>query len=141
MIAELGHYALVLALALSLVQSVPPFIGARTGDRALMATGTTSALASFYAVAFSFAVLMHAYVTSDFSVQNVWQNSHTLQPLLYKFTSVWGNHEGSILLWVLILTLFSALLAIFSSNLPDQLKANVLAVQGWISTAFLLFIL
>ena len=141
MIAELGHYALVLALALSAVQSVLPFWGARTNDLALMQSGSTSALGGFLATSLAFAALTYSYVTSDFSIANVWQNSHSLQPLLYKYTSVWGNHEGSMLLWVLILTLFSALLALFAVNLPDQLKANVLAVQGWITVAFLLFLL
>ena len=140
MIAELGLYALALALALAVVQSVLPFWGARVGDVTLMASGPACAIASFLAVSLSFACLVHAYLVSDFSLLNVWQNSHSQKPLLYKFTGVWGNHEGSILLWVLILTFFSALLAIFSKNLPRTLKANVLAVQGWITFAFLLFV-
>ena len=141
MIAELGHYALVLALALTLVQSVVPFWGARKGDEVLMASGTSSAIAGFLALCLSFAALTYAYVTSDFSIANVWQNSHSDKPMLYKVTGVWGNHEGSMLLWVLILTLFSALLAAFATNLPSRLKADVLAVQGWVTLAFLLFIL
>ena len=141
MIAELGHYALVLALALALIQSTLPFWGARTGDQSLIAIGTGSAIAGFLMLVISFAALTHAYVTSDFSLLNVWQNSHSQQPLLYKFTGVWGNHEGSILLWSLILGLFSAMLAAFAWNLPAQLKGNVLAVQGWVSVAFLLFVL
>ncbi len=141
MIAELGHYTLVLALALTVVQSVVPFWGARTGDEVLMASGTTSAIAGFLSLGLSFAALTYAYVTSDFSLANVWQNSHSDQPTLYKVTGVWGNHEGSMLLWVLILTLFSALLALFATNLPSRLKADVLAVQGWVTLAFLLFIL
>ncbi len=76
--------------------------------------------------------------TSDFSVANVWENSHSLKPMLYKITGVWGNHEGSMLLWVLILTFFSALVGAFGGNLPATLRANVLAVQGWIAAAFLL---
>jgi cytochrome c-type biogenesis protein CcmF len=84
---------------------------------------------------------VHAYIVSDFSLLNVVENSHSSKPLLYKITGVWGNHEGSMLLWVLILALFGALVAAFGNNLPDKLKALVLAVQGWISAAFLLFIL
>ncbi|MEM7068262.1 MAG: heme lyase CcmF/NrfE family subunit [Pseudomonadota bacterium] len=140
MIAELGHFALILALAIALVQSTLPLIGAWRNSSDLMAIGSSTALTGFLLLSFSFAALTHAYVTSDFSLLNVWQNSHTDQPLLYKFTGVWGNHEGSMLLWVLILALFSALLAAFARNLPEVLKANVLGVQGWISVAFLAFI-
>ena len=85
--------------------------------------------------------MTYAHVTSDFSVQNVWENSHSQIPLIYKFSGVWGNHEGSMLLWVLILTFFSALVAVFGNNLPETLKANVLAVQAWIAVSFSLFIL
>jgi cytochrome c-type biogenesis protein CcmF len=141
MIIEIGHYALVLALATSLIVSVLPVIGARRGDMAMMALAPTGALVLFALVAFSFGVLTWAYVVSDFSVMNVWENSHSLMPLIYKFSGVWGNHEGSMLLWLLILVFFSALVAVFGQNLPDTLKANVLAVQAWISTAFLFFIL
>ncbi|MCJ8240259.1 heme lyase CcmF/NrfE family subunit [Peteryoungia algae] len=141
MIIELGHYALVLALATCLVVSILPVIGARRGDAAMMAVATTGTYALFLLVAFSFAVLTYGYVVSDFSVQNVFQNSHSLKPMIYKVSGVWGNHEGSMLLWVLILTLFSAMVAFFGTNLPDRLKANVLAVQAWITTAFTLFIL
>ncbi|MEA2880022.1 MAG: cytochrome c-type biosis protein CcmF [Hyphomicrobiales bacterium] len=141
MIPEFGHYALVLALALALVQGVVPLWGARTSDVTLMGVGGSTALAQFVFVAASFAALTAAYVGSDFSVLNVFQNSHSTMPLVYKFTSVWGNHEGSMLLWVLILALFGALVALFGSNLPATLKANVLAVQAWIACAFYLFIL
>ncbi len=141
MIIELGHYALVLALATSLIISVLPVIGARRGDAAMMAVGTTGTYALFLLVAFSFAVLTYGYVVSDFSVQNVYQNSHSLKPMIYKISGVWGNHEGSMLLWVLILAFFSAMVAFFGTNLPDRLRANVLAVQAWITTAFTLFIL
>src|SRR6202140_985114 len=141
MIAEVGHYALVLALALALIQSVMPLIGARTRDGALMAVAEPAALAQFGFVALSFCALVACYVGSDFSVRNVFENSHSAMPLIYKFTSTWGNHEGSMLLWVLILSLFGALVAVFGGNLPDRLKANVLGVQAWIAAAFYLFIL
>ena len=141
MIIELGHYALVLALGVSALQAIMPVFGAARGDRALMEIGTVAAKATFLLVALSFGVLTYAHVTSDFSVQNVWENSHSQIPLIYKFSGVWGNHEGSMLLWMLILTFFSALVAVFGQNLPDTLKANVLAVQAWIASAFSLFIL
>ena len=141
MIPELGHYALVLALALGLIQSVAPIVGAKTRDAALMRLATSTALMQFVLVALSFAALVTCYVTSDFSVETVFENSHSMMPLIYKFTSVWGNHEGSMLLWVLILSLFGAFVAAFGANLPATLKAHVLAVQSWIACAFYLFIL
>ena len=141
MIAELGHYALVLALALALIQSSAPVLGARKGDVALMKLADSTALAQFAFVALAFGALTICYVISDFSVANVYENSHSQMPLIYKFTSVWGNHEGSMLLWVLILAIFGALVALFGTNLPATLKANVLAVQSWIASAFYLFIL
>jgi len=140
-VAELGHYALVLALSLALIQSTVPLIGLRWGDARLVAVGNSAAVAGLGVVAVAFAALTAAYVTSDFSVQNVWDNSHSAKPLLYKFTGVWGNHEGSMLLWVLILSLFTAMVAAFGNGLPAALRARVLAVQGWIGSAFLLFIL
>jgi cytochrome c-type biogenesis protein CcmF len=138
---ETGHFALVLAFAMALVQSVVPIAGARSGDERLMAIGTPAAVAGFLLTALSFAALVTAYVRSDFSVANVWENSHSLQPLIYKITGTWGNHEGSMLLWVLILTLFGCLLALFGGNIPPTLKATALSVQGWIGGAFFLFIL
>ncbi len=141
MIAELGHYALVLALALGLVQSIVPVYGARKGDRVLMGVAEPTALAQFFFVALSFGALIACYVQSDFSVVTVFENSHSAMPLVYKITSAWGNHEGSMLLWVLILSLFGALVAILGGNLPASLRANVLAVQSWIAVAFYLFIL
>jgi len=141
MIAELGNYALVLALAVALVQSVVPLYGARRRDAVLMGVAEPTALAQFGFVAFSFAALVACYVMSDFSVATVFDNSHSTMPLIYKFTSVWGNHEGSMLLWVLILALFGALVAGFGGNIPATLKATVLSVQSWVAAAFYLFIL
>jgi len=141
MTPELGHYALVLALALGLVQSVAPIVGACTQDATLIRLANSTALVQFAFVAVSFAALVICYVTSDFSVATVFENSHSMMPLIYKFTSVWGNHEGSMLLWVLILSLFGALVAGFGGNLPATLKAYVLATQSWIACAFYLFIL
>ncbi len=141
MLVESGHFALALALALSLVQAVVPAWGARTGDQRMMAVAPPAALASFMLVAIAFAVLLVSYARSDFSIVNVWANSHSRQPLLYRLTSTWGNHEGSMMLWAFILTFFSALVALFGRNLPDRLRANVIAVQGLIALAFLAFIL
>ncbi|MEH2526699.1 MULTISPECIES: heme lyase CcmF/NrfE family subunit [unclassified Bradyrhizobium] len=141
MIAESGHYALVLALGLALIQSTVPMLGARWGDHALMNIARSTALAQLLFVAASFTALTMLHVVSDFSVVNVFENSHSMKPLLYKITGVWGNHEGSMLLWVLILALFGGLVAAFGNNLPLSLRAHVLAVQGWIAAAFYLFIL
>src|SRR5580693_4113762 len=141
MIAEAGHYALVLALALALIQSTVPILGARLGDPALMNVARSTALAQLVFVLGSFAALVTLHVTSDFSVVNVFENSHSLKPLIYKITGVWGNHEGSMLLWVSILALFGGLVAAFGNNLPLSLRAHVLAVQAWIASAFYLFIL
>jgi cytochrome c-type biogenesis protein CcmF len=141
MIIELGHFALILALCLALVQSTVPLWGAARRDEAAMALGQSMAVAQFILIAFAFAALVHAYVTSDFSVLNVAENSHSAKPLLYKVTGVWGNHEGSMLLWVLILSLFGAAVAWFGANLPPELQARVLSVQGMIGLGFLLFIL
>ncbi len=141
MIIEVGHYALVLALATSLVVSIIPLIGARRNDAAMMALAPVGAIMMFLLVLFSFCALTWAYVVSDFSLKNVFENSHSMMPAIYKFSGVWGNHEGSMMLWLLILTLFSALVAFFGRNLPETLRANVLAVQAWITTAFTFFIL
>jgi cytochrome c-type biogenesis protein CcmF len=140
MIVEVGHFALVLALAVAGVQMVLPAWGARTGDERLMAMAEPTALGQLVLLALAFAALTHAYVTSDFSVESVWANSHSAKPLLYKISGVWGNHEGSMLLWVLILALFGAAVALFGGNLPRTLRANALAVQAGIAVAFLLFI-
>ncbi|MBI3674682.1 MAG: heme lyase CcmF/NrfE family subunit [Rhizobiales bacterium] len=139
MIAELGHFALILALGVALFQFVVPLVGAQRGDPALMRAAIPAALIQFLLIAAAFAALMHAYVISDFSVQNVFENSHSEKPLIYKISGVWSNHEGSLILWVLILALFGAAVAVFGNNLPLELKARVLAVQGSIGVAFLAF--
>ncbi|MBB3947165.1 cytochrome c-type biogenesis protein CcmF [Rhizobium skierniewicense] len=141
MITEIGHYALVLALGVALVVSTLPVFGARRNDKALMDIAPIGSVLLFLLVGIAFAALTHAYAVSDFSLKNVYENSHSLMPMLYKLTGVWGNHEGSMLLWLLILVLFSAMVAVYGRNLPDTLRANVLAVQAWVTTAFLLFIL
>jgi cytochrome c-type biogenesis protein CcmF len=141
MVAELGYFALLLALAAALVQSTVPLVGAQRGDPRLMDVGSTAAGAQLALIALAFACLTWSFVVSDFSVSNVAQNSHTAKPLLYKITGVWGNHEGSLLLWVLILALFGAAVAGFGGNLPAGLKARALAVQAMIAAAFLAFMI
>ena len=141
MIIEIGHFAMILACLVAIVQSSLPLVGAARREPGLMAVGQTAALTQFALIAVAFATLIHAYVTSDFSVLNVAENSHSDKPLLYKVTGVWGNHEGSMVLWVFMLGLCGAAVALFGGNLPPALKARVLAVQGMIGTGFLLFIL
>ncbi len=141
MIVELGHFALILALGVALVQTVLPMWGAQRGDARLMALAGPAATLQFGLIALSFAALTFGFVTSDFSLRLVVLNSHTLKPLLYKFAGVWGNHEGSLLLWVLALSGFSASAVWFGDNLPPKLKARVLSVQGAIGVAFLAFML
>lgn len=141
MIPELGHFALMLAFGIALIQGSMPIIGARSNDPLLMSMAAPAALAQFVFVAIAFLALAECYVVSDFSVLNVYENSNTTMPLIYRLTSVWGNHEGSMMLWVSILAFFGALVAAFGGNLPASLKANALGVQGWIAAAFELFIL
>ncbi|MGF1610658.1 MAG: heme lyase CcmF/NrfE family subunit, partial [Kiloniellales bacterium] len=139
MIPEIGHFALILALAVALLQGSLPMIGAARGNLALMALARPAALLQLALVATAFLALMQAYVTSDFTLVNVVQNSHTAKPLLYKITGVWGNHEGSMLLWILILVGFGAAVALFGNNLPPTLRVRVLGVQAWIAAGFLAF--
>jgi cytochrome c-type biogenesis protein CcmF len=141
MTAEFGQYALILAFTLSLAQSVLPMIGAQRGIRPWMAFARPSAFAQLGFVGFAFLALVACFVRSDFSVAAVYHYSHSQQPLIYKIAATWGNHEGSLLLWVLILAIFSALVALFGENLPPRLKARALSVQGMISFAFLAFML
>ena len=141
MITELGHFALILALFVALIQATVPMVGAARRHVGWMAVGKSCALIGFGLTALAMLALMHAYVTSDFTVVNVIENSHTDKPLLYKITGVWGNHEGSMLLWVFMLSLCAGAVALFSDNLPPALQARVLAVQGMIAVGFLLFIL
>jgi cytochrome c-type biogenesis protein CcmF len=140
-IPELGQYALMLALGLALIQGIMPIVGTRTNDPVLMSVAAPAALAQFFFVAIAFLALAECYVASDFSVVNVYENSNSAMPLIYRLTSLWGNHEGSMILWVSILAFFGALVAVFGTNLPVTLKANALAVQAWIAAAFHLFIL
>ena len=141
MIAEIGHFALTLAFAVAIFQMIVPMIGASKGWSGWIDSARPAAVAQFGLIAISFAALTVAFVTSDFSLKLVYENSHTAKPMIYKISGVWGNHEGSMLLWVLILALFGAAAAVFDANLPPSLRARVLSVQGSIGVAFLAFIL
>lgn len=141
MMVETGHYALVLALTLAIVNSVLPLWGSITRDQRLMAVAPPVAIGGFGLVAYAYFALTMAHVTSDFSLLNVVENSHSAKPLIYKITGVWGNHEGSMLLWVLVLSLFAAAVAVLSRSMPQDMRANVLSVQSWIAATFILFIL
>ncbi len=141
MIVELGHFALLLAFFVACLQAVIPLYGAHTNKYNLMALALPTATIHFILLGIAFAALTYAFVTSDFSLRLVVLNSHSLKPMIYKISGVWGNHEGSMLLWVLILALFGASAAWFGNNLPMSLKARVIAVQGAIGVAFLAFII
>jgi len=141
MIIELGHFALVLAFVLALAQASLPLIGAARGSAALMAVARPAAMGQLVFLLLAFAALMYGFVTSDFSVQVVAANSHSAKPMLYKIAGLWGNHEGSLLLWVLILALFGAAVAGVGNNLPASLRARVLSVQAMIACGFLSFML
>ncbi len=141
MIVELGHYALVLALGLALVQSTLPFWGANRNDSQLMALAPSAAIGQFIFMAMAMAALIYSFVVSDFSVINVASNSHSTKPMIFKIAASWGNHEGSMVFWILILAFYGALVALFGRNLPPTFKARVLGVQGLISVGFLTFTL
>ncbi|MCR9126135.1 MAG: heme lyase CcmF/NrfE family subunit [Rhodobacteraceae bacterium] len=141
MITELGHFALILAFLVAIVQTVVPLVGAHKRWDGWMAVAEPAAGIQFLLTGFAFAALMYAFVTSDFSLKLVVENSHSAKPMLYKISGTWGNHEGSMLLWVLIVALFGAMAAWFGTNLPPTLRARVLAVQAAIGVAFFAFIL
>ncbi|KEJ97913.1 cytochrome c-type biogenesis protein CcmF [Pseudosulfitobacter pseudonitzschiae] len=141
MITELGHFSLILAFLVAIIQAVVPMIGAQRRNAAWMAVAEPAAAAQFFLTLAAFGALMWAFVTSDFSLRLVVQNSHSAKPMLYKISGTWGNHEGSMLLWVLIVSLFGAMAAWFGGNLPPSLRARVLSVQAAIGVAFFAFIL
>ena len=139
-IAEIGHFVLSLSLASALVMAILPMIGAYQNDSALMRIGRYAAFLMLGQIALAFGLLTISFITSDFSVKLVASHSHSLKPLIYKIAGVWGNHEGSLLLWSLILALFSAAVA-FSRQITPQRQARVLSIQGMIAVAFLLFLI
>ena len=141
MIPELGHFALIIAFAISIVQSIVPIIGAAKNDRSLMALARPAALTQFLFVGLAYASLTYAFINFDFSVLYVSNHSNLVQPLMYRISGVWGSHEGSLLLWSLILSVWTIAVAVYSKNLPEVLMARVLAVMAMISTGFLAFML
>ena len=141
MLAETGHFALILAFVIALLQAGVPLAGTLRRDRQAMAFASRASIMGFACIAYAYATLTGAFITSDFSLAVVAANSHTLKPMLYKVAGVWGNHEGSMLLWVLILAIFGASVALGGARLPATLRANTLAVQGLILAGFLAFIL
>ena len=141
MIPELGQDALILALMLALARGVLPLLGANRGNVVWMAFGRSAAQAQFLCVAFAFGCLMWSFAANDFSVLNVASNSNSQLPLAYRLAATWGSHEGSMLLWILMLTLWTCAVTLFSRHLPQELVARVLGVLGLLSVGFLLFIL
>jgi cytochrome c-type biogenesis protein CcmF len=141
MMIEVGHLALALALGVALLQMVVPIALSRGDDRTAVLLADRAATVQLALLAIAFASLTSAYVSSDFSVRNVYENSHSLMPLIFKFSGVWGNHEGSLLLWVLMLALSGAAVAVFGRGMPPVLRRNVLVVQASVCVAFLLLLI
>ena len=141
MTIEIGQFLLLGALLVSLIMGSLPFIGAQTGNVQLMKVGSRAALVQLGLVAGAFGILTWAFVTQDFSVEYVARNSSSQLPMQYRFSAVWGSHEGSLLLWELILSLWTAAVALFSARLPDHFRARVLGVLGLVSAGFLLFVI
>ncbi|HSM26896.1 MAG TPA: cytochrome c biogenesis protein CcsA, partial [Thioalkalivibrio sp.] len=139
MTAELGLFALILALLLAVAQGTLPLIGAARGDTALMAVGRSAAYGQLVFLGIAYALLTYAFVTDDFSIAYVANHSNSLLPTQYKISGVWGGHEGSLLLWVLILGFWSAAVATFSRSLPREVLARVLGVMGLIAIGFIGF--
>ncbi len=141
MIAELGHYALILALALAFVQATLPLVGAHTGRLGLMRAGSAAAQGQLLFLLFAYACLTWAFIDTDFSVQYVALHSNTATPLIYRITAVWGSHEGSLLLWNLTMAGWMVAVTRYSRGLPPEFLARVMGVLGWVSIGFLLFML
>jgi len=141
MVAEVGQFALILAFLLALIQAAAPLVGAHRIDPVLMALGRQASLLQALFVIAAFAALAWCYVACDFSVQLVAEHANTAQPLAYRFAATWGSHEGSMLLWVLILAIYGGAVAQFGGNLRETLQARVLGVQGLVGAAFLGFLI
>jgi len=141
MTAEIGNFALILAFVLAVVQSTVPMLGVRTNNLRLMRLADVTAIGQLLFVLIAFLALTIAFVRSDFSVELVAQHSHSLKPMLYKISGVWANHEGSMLLWVLILSLYGAMVPLFGGALPIRLKTLAISVQGMIGVGFFGFII
>ncbi len=141
MLPELGQIALILALLAALLQSILPLAGAQRGNNAWMEVARPAAYAQLLLVGIAYVILTAAFVNQDFSVKYVADHSNTLLPMIYRYTAVWGSHEGSLLLWVLTLTGWSAAVAAFSRNLPAPVMARVLGVIGLVTVGFLAFLI
>ncbi|MBR0567203.1 heme lyase CcmF/NrfE family subunit [Azoarcus sp. L1K30] len=141
MIPELGHFSLVLAFVLALVQAVVPMVGAARNNPSMMAVARPAARGQFVFVVFAFGCLTWAFMNSDFSVALAARNSHSDTPMIYRITGVWGNHEGSLLLWAMALSLWTVAVTVFSRHIPDAFLARVIGVLGCVSTGFLAFLL
>ncbi len=141
MIPELGHFAMILALCIALVQGTLPLIGAQTGNLTLMSLARSATLGQFVFITIAFLCLTYSFIVNDFSVLYVASHSNTALPLEFRISAVWGAHEGSLLLWAFILSAWTLAVAIFSRSLPQAMVARVLAVMGLISVGFLLFML
>ncbi|MDY6993799.1 MAG: cytochrome c biogenesis protein CcsA, partial [Pseudomonadota bacterium] len=141
MIPELGHFALILALCLALVQTGFPLLGAHRGVANWIAVARPAAVGQLVFMSLAYGCLTYAFIHNDFSVVYVASNSNSALPLIYRIASVWGGHEGSLLLWNLILVVWTVAVALFSRSLPPTLIARVIAVMGFISVGFLLFML
>ncbi|MGP1680267.1 MAG: cytochrome c biogenesis protein CcsA, partial [Burkholderiales bacterium] len=141
MVTEIGHFALILALTLALAQGIFPLLGAARGNLAWMRVARTTALGQFLFIAVAFGALVHAFISNDFSVLYVASNSNSSLPLQYRIAATWGGHEGSMLLWVLILAGWAVAITRFSRHLPEDFVARVLGVMGLVSTGFLAFLL
>ena len=141
MIPEIGHFALIVALLVAIVQGVVPMLGAARRDAAMMAVAVPAARAQFMLVAIAFGCLAYSFVTNDFSVENVALHSNSQLPAHYRFAAAWGSHEGSLLLWSLMLAGWGAAVTVFSKHLPTTLRARVIAVMGLVAIGFLLFLL
>src|SRR6195256_1042400 len=141
MIPEIGQFALILALLLALTQATLPLIGATRGNRSWIAVAVPAGQAQFIFVAIAFCCLGYSFITNDFSVLNVAINSNSQLPLHYRLAATWGSHEGSLLLWTLMLGLWTGAGSLFSHHLPDDMGARVLSVMGVVSVGFLLFML
>jgi cytochrome c-type biogenesis protein CcmF len=141
MIPEIGNFALIVALFISLTQGVLPIVGAARNDLVMMGTARILAAGQFLIVAVAFGCLVQAFVINDFSVMYVAQNSNSQLPIQYRISAIWGGHEGSLLLWTFILTLWTVAVAMFSRHLPQEMVARVIGVMGLVSAGFLLFML
>src|SRR5687768_18577628 len=141
MVPEIGQFALILALILALMQATLPLVGVARDNRPWIALAAPAGQAQFIFVAIAFCCLAYSFITNDFSVLNVATNSNSQLPLHYRLAATWGSHEGSLLLWTLMLSLWTVAVSLFSRHLPEEMTARVLSVMGIVSVGFLLFML